>query len=253
MNADLDGFMIEATRDRGTLQFRASSPPTRRDAESRRQRGPRTATAEADSVTRRGRDTLAPERGFTLIELMVTISLLAILAAIAAANLSSFFVRNRVAGASNDLFTTLSLARGEATMRGMPVTLRRLSSTSRDWSAGWELFVDVNGDGVRDTSAGSQEVLLRQAQPSIAPLTVKSTLAAADTIQFLPSGRVLPSAAGPALFMICHENLIVENTQPRSRAIAISDSGRIRVAAFNSSGYPLSDLGSAVTSCTDPS
>jgi type IV fimbrial biogenesis protein FimT len=195
----------------------------------------------------------APQRGFTLIELMVAVSLVAVLAAIAAANLSSFFVRNRVAGASNDLFTALSLARGEATMRGMPVTLRRLSSTSRDWSGGWELFVDINGDGLRDTSAGSQEVLLRQAQPLAAPLTLQSSLAAADTIQFLPNGRVLPSAAGPALFMLCHDNLIVEDTQPRSRAIAISDSGRIRVAAFNSSGYPLNDLGNAVTSCSDPS
>ena len=53
--------------------------------------------------------------GFTLIELMVTIAIAAILATLAAPSFREYIVSQRIKNASFDLFTALTLARSEAT------------------------------------------------------------------------------------------------------------------------------------------
>lgn len=61
--------------------------------------------------------------GFTLIELMVTIAVLAIIAAIAAPAMQSLIAANRLSAASTEVVTALQLARTEATRRNAPVTV----------------------------------------------------------------------------------------------------------------------------------
>jgi type IV fimbrial biogenesis protein FimT len=195
----------------------------------------------------------AAARGLTLVELLVTIAIFAILVAIAAPNMSPFFVNNRLSGTANEFAAVLTMARGEATLRGVAVTLRRTSTTPRDWGGGWELFVDVDGNMVRDVSPGSAETLLRAGQPLAAPLSLYSSAAVADAIRFLPNGRLRPGASGAALFVFCHDGVIAADGRSRSRAILLSDSGRIRLAATNAAGYPVNDSDVAVISCTDPS
>lgn len=191
-------------------------------------------------------------RGVTLIELLIVFAIAAIFAAFAAPSMVAFIAQNRVAGAANEFVAALSLARGEASTRGATVTLRRTSAIARDWTAGWELFVDTNGDGVRDLAAGSSEELLRSGGSLVAPLTMHSSVAAAESVRFRPNGRVLSSGAGTALFLLCYDGLIAVNGRPWSRAILVGDSGRIRVAETNASGQPVNDQGNTVVSCTNP-
>lgn len=61
------------------------------------------------------------ERGFTLMELMVTIAVLAILVAIAAPSFNDFFDKYRVRGAANDVISVVSQARAEASKSGRAV------------------------------------------------------------------------------------------------------------------------------------
>jgi type IV fimbrial biogenesis protein FimT len=78
--------------------------------------------------------------GFTLIELIVTIAVAAILASLAAPSFRQFIASQRIKNASFDVVSALSMARSEAVTRNTDVYF----GTS-DWANGW--YVSANSDG----------------------------------------------------------------------------------------------------------
>lgn len=74
--------------------------------------------------------------GFTLVELLCALTVLAILALAAAPSFSSLISSQRVRGASLDLTSALVLARSEAVKRNATVTL---AATGAAWTAGWRV------------------------------------------------------------------------------------------------------------------
>jgi type IV fimbrial biogenesis protein FimT len=83
--------------------------------------------------------------GFTLVELMVGIAVLAILSGIAVPSFREFTANQRLRGASFDLRTDLTLARSEALKRNRDVTIQR--RTDAGWQSGW--VVTTNGQVLR--------------------------------------------------------------------------------------------------------
>lgn len=80
------------------------------------------------------------KRGFTLIELIVTIAIAAILLTIAIPNFRTFSMNNRMATQANDLITALNLARSEAVKRSANVTVCASSNSTSctgTWAQGW--------------------------------------------------------------------------------------------------------------------
>jgi type IV fimbrial biogenesis protein FimT len=82
------------------------------------------------------------QRGFTLIELMVTIAVLAVLLGVGVPSFRSMIESNRLAAASNDLVTGLQFARSEAIKRGILVVLCARNAQDRCsiaplWTSGW--------------------------------------------------------------------------------------------------------------------
>jgi type IV fimbrial biogenesis protein FimT len=80
--------------------------------------------------------------GFTLFELMITVGVAAIILSIGVPGFTSFIANTRASTYTNDLVLALNLARGEATRRGVPVSV--CSSTdavtcngTADWTTGW--------------------------------------------------------------------------------------------------------------------
>jgi type IV fimbrial biogenesis protein FimT len=137
-------------------------------------------------------------RGFTLIELMVTIAILAILISLAAPGFQRLLATNAVAGAVNALLSDVALGRSEAIKRGKPVTICLSARTdeatetnvvcstgtlTRTWAAGWISFVDNDGDGSRDAG----EELLRIQQPVD---RIESVSQVSGTLNFLTFDRL---------------------------------------------------------------
>ena len=75
-------------------------------------------------------------KGFTLIELMVTLVVLAIAAAIAAPNFGQMIVRNQAESQRNNIVNALNLARSEAIKRGAVVSVAQKSG---GWQNGWQV------------------------------------------------------------------------------------------------------------------
>lgn len=89
-------------------------------------------------------------KGFTLLELMVTVAVLAILSTIAFPSFQSTIRSNRVAATGNEMTALLSLARSEAVRnkRGGGVCGSATgTSCDNNWSRGMLAWADVNGDG----------------------------------------------------------------------------------------------------------
>jgi type IV fimbrial biogenesis protein FimT len=85
-------------------------------------------------------------RGFTLVEMMVVIGIVAILAAIAAPNMGAMIKRQRIKTAAFDVFASLTYARSEAIKRNTTVTITPIAS---DWAKGWQIK-DSNNNVLRD-------------------------------------------------------------------------------------------------------
>lgn len=108
--------------------------------------------------------------GFTLIELMVTVSVLGVLMAIALPSFLPLLERWRVRQVSNALENSLYYARSEAMKRGGNVTMEKIgntagtcqnASTTQDWGCGWVICHDANNNGTCNaTETKLQEVRL---------------------------------------------------------------------------------------------
>lgn len=93
--------------------------------------------------------------GYTLIELMVTLSVVAILLGVAAPNFASFLASARSSADVQTLTRSLMNARSEAVARGETV---RVTAVGGSWDRGWRTWIDSNGNDNFD--AGE---LIRQA------------------------------------------------------------------------------------------
>lgn len=98
-------------------------------------------------------------RGFTLLEVMVVVAIMAILTALAAPSFSGVLERWRVQQAIENMKSTIYYARTEAIKRGGKITVVKtpLSSAcpqatdTQEWSCGWNVIVDTNDNGTLDT------------------------------------------------------------------------------------------------------
>jgi len=118
--------------------------------------------------------------GFTLVELMAVVSIIAILAMIAGPSFSNLIASQRATNASTDLYTALMTARSEAIKRNTKMTLQQKSG---GWVNGWELV---------DPDDTTTKVLVHG---ELAGATVTPTPTSLTAVTYLGSGRVQGTAA----------------------------------------------------------
>jgi type IV fimbrial biogenesis protein FimT len=136
------------------------------------------------------------QRGFTLMELMVAVTVLAILLGLAVPTFRETIQMNRIVAQNNDFISTLNFARSEAIKRSDTVAVcpstdgLTCAGAVADWSTGWISFTDLNGDGDKN---GADIVL--QAAPATTDNIVITTPAALGFIRYNGSGMVLSAVA----------------------------------------------------------
>ena len=87
--------------------------------------------------------------GFTLVEMMIVIGIVAILAAIAAPNMGAMVRKQRIKTAAFDVFASLTFARSEAIKRNTTVTVTPQGGA---WGSGWQI-TDSNGNVLRNQAS----------------------------------------------------------------------------------------------------
>lgn len=102
-------------------------------------------------------------RGFTLVELVIVILVVAILGALAAPAFQSFIRQQRIRTATYDLISDLSFARSEATKRSATVTMSKAGT----WTGGWTI-TDAGGTTLRTHPAFASEIIITMGSSSIA-------------------------------------------------------------------------------------
>jgi type IV fimbrial biogenesis protein FimT len=159
-----------------------------------------------------------------MLELLVTLSIAAILLAIGAPSLVDFLNNNRVASASNQLIGSLAFARSEAIKRGSTVTLCKSAngtscSTSGNWEQGWIVFIDGNTQGIVDGSGATADAVIRVTQ-AFSRLTISGGTNFPNWFSYISTGWSDGVSLNNGTFSVC--------SAPNGRNVVVSDTGRVR-------------------------
>jgi type IV fimbrial biogenesis protein FimT len=166
------------------------------------------------------------ERGFTLVEMMITIALAAILISVAVPSLNQFATNARQTGATNDFVATIHIARSMAITTNARVTICASSGGSAceavSWDQGWIAFSDANSNQLVD---GNDAIV--SSGEGIEGVNIQSG-EFGQALQYRPNGRI---AAGAGHFTICDRR-----GADHAKVIVMDLSGRPRLSSYRADG-----------------
>ncbi len=178
------------------------------------------------------------QTAFTLLELMVTLVIVAILATVALPSLRYSIVSNRITAKTNDLVRALNLAKNEAVTNNMDVLILPIEfdangktivaespSSTNEWGQGWMIWVDANRNGAGSNGNDNEDVYRYFEFPN------DSILINAALQQPLNQPNPYPIVFHPRgehqrlTFSVCIENR--RSNDPLGRQLEISRTGNV--------------------------
>lgn len=174
-----------------------------------------------------------PQQGFTLLELMITIAIAAILLAIAIPSFQSTIARSQLTTKTNDFLAGLASARTEAiknnTRAVMCASANGVACNGAAWTGGWLVFVDADRDGVLD--AGEVITKVGQVTNDLVvlgrnPLGTRVTYGADGTLFETPANAALL----PSVIRVCKATTALPANE-NARDIVINAVGLARTQA----------------------
>ncbi len=168
-------------------------------------------------------------RGYTLLELLVAMSLVLTIMAWAGPAMSEILLSIRMKSGAQAIFDTLELARSEAVKRNGRVVICKSASgeaceREAAWEQGWIVFQDLNNNGLRDPG----EATLHR-EPALPPtLRVRGNMPVQDYVSYTAYGRSkLASGAFQAgTFTVCTHS----GRSTEARQVIINSAGRPRMS-----------------------
>jgi type IV fimbrial biogenesis protein FimT len=160
------------------------------------------------------------QRGFNLIEMMITLLVVSVVITIGAPSMADFINEMRISAATNDVLSFFNYARSEAAKRNTRIsvclskTLTNCDTTGTNWADGAVAFVDVNNNGQVDTGETITRVLNPNSGVNIYA-KVGAVFATDYWFAYRPSGA--SSSAGTLL--VCHSGR-------KAREVSINAVGR---------------------------
>lgn len=156
-------------------------------------------------------------RGFTIIELLITLSISTILLGIALPSMQTFILDNRSSVQISSMLSTLRFTRSEAIKRDAWVVMckKNVSSTncvtSGNWSQGWIVFIDVNRNASVDAG---DEILRVRASQEDANQSFTGTTNVADYIAYDSTGmtRMINGASQSGKLVLCDKRGLESST-----------------------------------------
>jgi type IV fimbrial biogenesis protein FimT len=162
-------------------------------------------------------------RGFTLIELMVTIMVLAVLLGLGVPSFREAALSSRVTSYANDLVASVQLARSEAIKRNAPVTLCASSDgTVCEDEGGWEVgWIVATADGT----------ILQRQPPADSDYRITE---AADTVEVAMPATVVRDPPTTLTFTVCR----FDPVGGQERVVTVTPSGGTSVRRTSASVCP---------------
>lgn len=156
-------------------------------------------------------------RGFTLIELMITVAIAAILLMVVAPSFNEAIMSNKLASFANNFVASAQLARSESIKRNSTVRLCRSAdgatcAASGGWEQGWIVFHDPDNNAARDPD--ETVIQVQQALSHDYRFTGDSY-----SLAFQSSG----AGVNPASLTLCRAQ---PSPGPQERNIVVSATGR---------------------------
>jgi len=129
--------------------------------------------------------------GFTVIELLVTIAIAAIVMGLAVPSFNTAIKNNRLTAQVNMFIGALNLARSEAIKRNYNVAVCRSNDgvtcvNLDDWAQGWLVFGDQNNNGIFDPGEAPPLRIQDGAKPQITMTRTAGTVT--SLISYKPTG-----------------------------------------------------------------
>lgn len=168
--------------------------------------------------------------GLTLVELVATVCIAGILAAVAIPSFMNVIRDNRTTSVANQLVAALAYTRSEAIKRGLQVTMKHKGATLKVWDNGWDIFVDHNGDGTMNIS--DEPLKTYEALPEGHTLRTGGNYA--SWLAFSATGNIRAPGLANDTFRLCDRS---EDTA-QSRAIKINKAGRVRTETGTATTCP---------------
>ncbi len=180
-------------------------------------------------------------RGFTLVELMIVVTIVAVLLTLAVPSFRDATLSSKLSSYANNFVASARLARGEALKRNAVVTLCVSNATGDEcatggWEQGW-IVMCLTSDGVVCDASGTDSLVFHHQQALPAGFKFIASGSFNSTLGFQPTGVGVTGALNNSKLTVCRATPTAGKQQ---REIKVSITGKTSVAPTEDASYPCS-------------